>query len=332
MKYRQLGKKGPKVSALGFGCMGMSKHYGPIDEKSSIKVLQEAYESGITFFDTADLYGMGENEKLVGKGIHSFRDRIILASKCAIEITANGVRINNTRKYIKNACHGSLKRLNVEKIDVYYLHRYNPEVPIENSMGTMLELIKEGKIDYVGLSEVSPEIMSRAHAILGDKLVVVQSEYSMLNHDTAELVLPTSRQLGLAFVAFSPLTRGMLTGKIRDRNTIAAGGQDDFRNTLPQFREGALEQNLLLVDAVHELAKQKNCTHAQIALAWLLAQGSDIIPIPGTKKSTYLQENLGALDVTLSQEDLQAIRTIMKEHPVQGARTPEFLGSDFNWK
>lgn len=332
MKYRQLGKKGPKVSALGIGCMGMSKLYGPSDEKTAIEVLNDAYESGITFFDTADMYGKGENEKLVGKGIHTFRDQIILASKCGLEFIPNGIRINNTHDYIKSACHGSLKRLNVEKIDLYYLHRHNPEVPIENSMGTMLELIEEGKIDYVGLSEVSPEILQRAHAILGDKLVALQSEYSFLNHETAELVLPTCRQLGLAFVAFSPLGRGLLSGKITDRKKIVEGGEMDFRNALPQFREGALQQNLRLVVAIQELANQKNCTAAQIALAWLLAQGNDIIPIPGTKRSNYLKENIAALQVNLTQDDLKALRDIMKEHPIQGARIPEFLGSNFNWK
>lgn len=331
MKYRKLGKKGPTVSAMGLGCMGMSEHYGPVNQMSSLKVLQEAYEGGITFFDTADMYGKGENEKLVGKGIKSFRDKIILATKCALEYTATGIHINNTPNYIKKACEASLKRLDVDKIDLYYLHRYNPEVPIEDSMKAMNELIAEGKISFVGLSEVSPEIIKRAHAVLGDKLVAVQSEYSMMNRNAAEMVLPTCRQLGLAFVAFSPLTRGLLSGKIRNRTAIDAAGESDFRRILPQFRDEALQNNLQLVEAMNEFAKKKKATVSQIALAWLLAQGEDIIPIPGTKKIDYLKENLGALNVTLSSQELQQLQVIMQEHPISGERLPEEM-VNFNWK
>ena len=233
-------------------------------------------------------------------------------------------------EYIKTACHNSLKRLGVEKIDLYYLHRHNPEVTIEESMKAMLELIEEGKIDYVGLSEVSPETIQRACAVLGDKLIAVQSEYAIMNHETAEMVLPTCRQFKLAFVAFSPLTRGLLSGKITNRTAIA-DGESDFRGRLPQFREDALPQNLRLVQAIDAFAKQKNCTAAQLSLAWLLAQGEDIIPIPGTKRSEYLQENIGALNVVLNPDDLKAIQKIMKEHSIIGARLPEELAS-FNWK
>lgn len=331
MQYRQLGKKGPKVSALGLGCMGMSEHYGPTDEKTSLKVLQKAYDEGITFFDTADMYGKGENEKLVGKGISHFRNQIILATKCGLEYIPEGLRINNTREYIKAACEASLKRLNVEKIDLYYLHRHTPEIPIEDSMKVMLELIEEGKITYVGLSEISPETIKCAYKVLGDKLVAIQSEYSMMNREAAEMVLPTCRELGLGFVPFSPLTRGLLSGKITDTRAIVEAGESDFRSLLPQFRDDALQDNLRLVEAIHDFAEQKRATVSQIALAWLLAQGEDIIPIPGTKRLDYLRENIAALNVKFSSDDLKKLQTIMQEHPIQGERLPEAM-SGFNWK
>lgn len=332
MKYRQLGKKGPKVSAIGLGCMPMSGgHYGPGDEKSGLKVIQEAFESGINFFDTADMYSKGENEKLVGKGIKSFRNQIILATKCGLEYIPEGLRINNSPAYIKSVCHGSLKRLGVDKIDLYYLHRQNPDVPIEDSMAVMLELIEEGKVAYIGLSEVSPETIQRAHAVLGDKLIAVQSEYSIMNREDAELVLPACRKLGIAFVPFSPLARGLLSGKITDRKAIVEATEFDFRSTLPQFREEALQQNLSLVEALHKFAKQKKATTTQIGLAWLLAQGEDIIPIPGTKRSEYLKENIAAVDLILTPDDLKELQAIIKEHPVKGKRIPEAM-ANFNWR
>lgn len=332
MKYRQLGKEGPKVSALGLGCMVMSAgHYGDADEKMGLQVLREAYEQGITFFDTADMYSKGENEKLVGKGIKPFRDQIILATKCALVYIPNGLEINNKPEYIKSACEGSLKRLGVDKIDLYYLHRYNPEVPIEDSMGAMQELIDEGKIAYVGLSEASPDIIQRAYAILGDKFIAVQSEYSMMNREDAEMVLPICRKLGIAFVPFSPLGRGLLSGKITDRNAIGNSVNFDFRSTLPQFREEAFQQNLRLAEAINQFAEQKKATAAQIALAWLLAQGEDIIPIPGTKRSEYLKQNIEAIDIHLTSQDLKELETIMKEHPIEGKRIPESM-STFNWR
>lgn len=332
MKYRRLGKKGPEVSALGLGCMAMAPgHYGnQIDEKESLKVIQEAFDQGITFFDTADMYGKGENETLVGKGIRPFRDQIILGTKCGLEYIPGGLRVNNKPEYIKAACHESLKRLGVDRIDLYYLHRYNPEVPIETSMGTMLELIKEGKISHVGLSEASPEIIQRAFAVLGDRLIALQSEYSMMNRDAAEAILKTCRHLGLAFVAFSPLTRGLLSGKIRDMQAIAESGNHDFRNSLPQFRDEALKQNLQLTDAIFQFAKQKQATPSQIALAWLLAQGDDIIPIPATKRSVYLKENIGSVNIDLTPDDLKALEKIMQDYPIIGGRLPEAM-ANFNW-
>lgn len=331
MKYRQLGKDGPTVSAMGLGCMGMSEHYGPIDAKSALQVIQEAYEKGITFFDTADMYGRGKNEILLGQGIKGFRNKIVIATKCGLEHTPEGLRINNRKEYIRAACERSLKRLEVETIDLYYLHRHHQATPIEEAMEVMLELIEEGKIVHIGLSEVGPDIIERAHKVLGSKLIAIQSEYSMMNHESAEMVLPTCRQLGLAFVAFSPLARGLLSGKITSRNTIAQAGELDFRGLLPQFREEALPQNLRFVKAVEQFAKQKQATTAQIALAWLLAQGPDIIPIPGTKKPDYLRENLEAVNIVLTPEDLKQLKTIIDEHPIFGARLPETM-ANYNWR
>jgi aryl-alcohol dehydrogenase-like predicted oxidoreductase len=331
MKYRQLGKHGPKVSSLGLGCMGMSPHYGPSgDEATSLRVLQKAYEEGVNFFDTADMYGKGENEKIVGKGIKAFRKSIILSTKCALEYTANGLRINNTAEYIQGACNGSLKRLGVDHIDLYYLHRHDATLPIEEPMEVMRKLILEGKISYVGLSEVGPEIIERAYAVLGDKLVALQSEYSMMNRTAAEMILPTCRKLGLSFIAFSPLTRGLLSGKITDRTAIDEAGDSDFRGVLPQFEQEALVNNLYLVKAIHEFAKGKKATASQIALAWLLAQGEDVIPIPGTKKMDYLKENIDAVDITLSQRDLEELGMLIKQHTIKGIRIPEAV-ADFNW-
>lgn len=331
MNYCKLGKNGPEVSVLGLGCMGLSEFYGPTDETTAIHVIHNAFQKGITFFDTADMYGKGANEILLGKAIKKFRDQIVIATKCGLEYVGDDMRINNSKSYIKNACEGSLQRLNVDVIDVYFLHRQNPQVAIEDSMETMLELLEEGKIRYIGLSEVSGETLKRAHEILGKHLVALQSEYSILNYRTAELVLSECRSLGIAFVAFCPLARGLLSGKIRDSKQFEESAVFDFRSIAPQFHEEALQQNLQLVDVLEKMAKQKNCTLAQLSLAWLLAQGNDIIPIPGTKRMDYLEENLGALDVNFSQQDLDTIRSFMKQFPVQGSRLPESL-KDFNWQ
>ncbi len=311
--------------------MGLSEFYGPTDEKSATKLIQEAYESGITLFDTADMYGKGENEKLLGSAIKQFRNKVVIATKCGFERLPNdGFSINNAPSYIKSACHGSLQRLGVETIDLYFLHRQNPEVAIEDSMHVMQELIEEGKIRYVGLSEAGPETIERAHAVLGDQLIALQSEYSIINHRAAEMVLPTCRALGLAFMAFCPMARGLLSGRIRDTKAFAESSAFDFRSISPQFQDGALQNNLHLVEALEELAKQKNCRVAQLSLAWLLAQGDDIIPIPGTKRSDYLQENIASLNVHLSTHDLAAIQKLMKEYPIQGRRLPEAM--KFDWQ
>lgn len=331
MKYLQLGK-GPLVSALGLGCMGMSENYGPTDENLAVEVIRQAFKQGVTFFDTADAYGKGHNEILVGKAVKPFRDQIIIATKCGIQHVGKELKINNTPDYIKQACHDSLERLGIGTIDLYYLHRYNPEVPIESSMEAMLELINEGKIRYVGLSEVDAETIERAHQVLGDALVAIQTEYSIVNRAQAEAVLPICKKLGIAFVAWSPLARGLLSGKIRDAKVFKESKAYDFRSVLPQFQDEALQENLRLVEAIETIAKKKNCTPAQLSLAWLLAQDDQIIPIPGTKKLEYLHENLGAMDVHLTPEECDTLNSAIEENPIKGARYPEALMKIFNLK
>lgn len=320
MIQRQLGKHGPKVSAIGLGCMGMAAFYGPADEKRSIQVIEQAYEDGITFFDTADMYGNGSNEILLGKAIESFRHQIVIGTKCGIEFTGTEVKIHNTPEYIQKACHTSLKRLKTEKIDVFYLHRYSGEVPIEEAMQAMLRLIKEGKILYVGLSEVEGEILERAHRVLGDKLVALQSEFSIVNHAAAEAALPTCRKLGVTLVAHCPIARGLLSGKLKDAHAFTNSKTFDVRNFSPQFQADVFEANLQLIRALEEIAKEKKCTTAQLSLAWLLSKGKDIIPIPGTKQIKYLKENIDAVNIHLTKEELKAIEQAMKKHPIQGER------------
>lgn len=319
MKFRQLGKKGPKVSALGLGCMGMSSFYGPTNEESSLKVIQQAYNLGVNFFDTADMYGNGANEILLGKAIKNFRNEVIIATKCGIEFTGTEVRVHNNPEYIHNACNVSLKRLGIETIDLYFLHRHNPQVPIEEAMQAMLKLIDEGKIRYVGLSEVGGDILEKAQKVLGDKLIALQSEYSLFNHSEAEAVLPTCRKLGIAFIAYSPISRGLLSGRIRNTNMFKSEAFD-LRTVAPQFQPDVFEHNMHLVDAVASIAKEAHCTPAQLSLAWLLAQGEDIIPIPGTRRIEYLKENLEAQNVQLSQAVLSAIDQAISANPIKGVR------------
>lgn len=302
--------------------MGMSAFYGPTDEKLAIQVIQKAYEDGITLFDTADMYGNGANEILLGKAVKSFRNKVHIATKCGIELKDMTVRIHNSPEYIRKACQASLKRLGMETIDLYYLHRYNPDIPIEESMQAMLELVNEGKILYVGLSEVDGEILKRAHRVLGDKLVALQSEYSILNFADAQAVLPTCRKLNISFVAFSPLGRGLLAGKLKNAQDFKNSETFDVRSIAPQFQPDVFAHNLHLVEGLTAIAKKKDCTPAQLSLAWLLAQGEDIIPIPGTKRMEYLKENLKALKVSLSPADLAAIDQVIIENPIKGIRLP----------
>jgi len=320
MEMRQLGKKGPKVSALGLGCMGMSVFYGPTDEKQALEVVEKAFESGVTFFDTADMYGNGANEILLGKGIKKFRNEVIVSTKCGIVWDGVQVTVNNHPEYIREACHASLKRLGRDTIDLYFLHRYNPSIPLEKSMPAMLKLIDEGKIRFIGFSEVDGEVLEKAHQILGDKLVALQSEYSIVNHTDTETVLATCRKLQIGIVAHAPLARGLLGGKLKDASLFTKGETWDVRSISPQFHSGTFEHNLRLVNALDEIAKKKHCTVAQLCLAWLLAQGKDVVPIPGTKRLDYLNENLGALKISLSLQDLKDIAKAIKDHPIQGLR------------
>lgn len=322
MKQRQLGENGPKVSALGLGCMGMTGFYGEADESLAINVIQKAYEEGITFFDTADMYGNGANEILLGKAVKNFRNKIVLATKCAIEFDGVTLKVHNSPEYILKACDASLKRLQTDVIDVFYLHRFSGEVSIENSMQAMIELINKGKIRHVGLSEVDAQTLKEAHAILGNKLVALQSEFSILNHKDVEAVLPTCRSLGISFVAFSPLGRGLLPGKQRNAEVFFNSKVLDVRSFSPQFQRDTFPHNLRLVDALQAIAEKKKCTTSQLSLAWLLSKGEDIIPIPGTKRIEYLMENLKAVDLSLSDSDLLAIDNAIQLNPIQGVRLP----------
>ncbi len=320
MKQRQLGKHGPRVSALGLGCMGMAGFYGPTNEKEAIQVIHKAFEGGVTFFDTADMYGNGTSELLLGKGIKNFRNQVTISTKCGIEWDGVSVKVQNDPAYIRNACHASLKRLGIETIDLYYLHRYNSTVPLEKSMQAMLDLIREGKIRYVGFSEVKGDVLEKASRILGNKLIALQSEYSIVNHEEIEEVVPVCRKLGIGIVAHCPLARGLLGGKLKSGELFTGGEAWDVRSISPQFNPDALENNLRLVKALKEIAQQKHCTIAQLSLAWLLAKGNDVIPIPGTTRLDYLEENLGALEVALSPHEFGVIEEALKKHPVMGER------------
>jgi aryl-alcohol dehydrogenase-like predicted oxidoreductase len=335
MKYRKLGKIGPNVSALGFGCMGLSEFYGkPTPIEDGINIIRSAYqEHQVNLFDTADIYGKGKNEELVGEAVKPFRNQIILTIKCGV--VRVGVRdemtVDNTDKHIKTACDASLKRLMTDYIDVYYLHRYDYRTPIEDVMRTMQDLISEGKIRYVGLSEADAATISLAHAVLKDKLVAVQTEYSLRTREPAAAVLGTCRELGISFVAYCPIARGFLSGKIRD-SSLLGKEEFDFRTNVPQFKKGNFEQNLSLVNAIEAIGKKQGYTSSQLSLAWLLAQGEDIIPIPGTSNPMHLAENMKAVDIVLTSTQMQALEKAYSHHPVAGKRLSEELMAAFNLK
>ena len=327
MKYCNLGKNGPVVSKIGYGCMGLSSGvYGStINRKDAIGLIRDIYQNyGVTFFDTADVYGTGHNEDLLGEAIKDFRNKIVLATKCGIFINNDGLLgVNSTHGYIKQSCDASLRRLNTDFIDVYYMHRYNPINSIEEAAGAYQELINEGKIGYVGLSEVKPDIIRRAHSVLGDKLVAIQSEYSIRNPLAGDLTLPICRELGISFVPFSPIGRGFLTGKLTSPKSFGQSQEYDFRKDLPQFQSGNFEQNYALIKALNEFASAKNCTISQLCLAWVLMQ--DTIPIPGTSNLKHFAENIKALDVKLSVDDLKVIEQIRFDNPQVGERWPEAI-------
>lgn len=315
MQTRKLGEL--EVSALGLGCMGMSDFYGEADEDQAIKVIHRALELGVTLLDTADMYGPFTNEKLVGKAIADRRDQVVLATKFGNERGADGSfkGVNGKPDYVRKACEDSLQRLGVDHIDLYYQHRVDPTVPIEETWAAMAELVKEGKVRYLGISEAQPSTIRKAHAV--HPISALQTEYSLWSREPEDELLTTVRELGIGFVAYSPLGRGFLTGQFKQPEDIPEG---DFRRDNPRFQGENFFKNLELVDEVSKLADQKGCTASQLALAWVLAQGDDIVPIPGTKKLHYLEENLKALDVSLSPEDLATLNDIMPAGAAQGDR------------
>jgi aryl-alcohol dehydrogenase-like predicted oxidoreductase len=328
MQTRHLGKGGPLVSALGLGCMGMSEFYGPGDETESIATIHRAVELGIAFLDTADIYGIGDNEELVGKAIRDIRDQIFLATKFGIVRSKSDPAlrgVNGSPEYIRGACDASLKRLGVDVIDLYYQHRVDPNTPIEDTVGALSGLVKAGKIRYIGLSEAGAATIRRAHAV--HPIAALQTEYSLWTRDPEDQILATTRELGIAFVAYSPLGRGFLTGQIKRVEDFAP---DDYRRTSPRFQGENFQKNLDLVERVEAIAKEKKCTPGQLALAWLLAQGEDIIPIPGTKRRKYLEENAGALEAKLTPDDLRRIDEVAPHGAASGLRYPEQMMAAVN--
>jgi aryl-alcohol dehydrogenase-like predicted oxidoreductase len=326
MQSRKLGKNGPAVSALGLGCMGMSFAYGPADESESLRVLHRYLELGGNFLDTAEIYGPFKNEELVGKFLREVpRDRVVVATKFGFRIDPDGTRrgVDSSPANIRRAVQGSLKRLGVDVIDLYYQHRVDPNVPIEDTVGAMAELVKAGKVRTLGLSEAGPETLRRAVKV--HPIAALQSEYSMWTRDVeSNGVLATCRELGITFVPYSPLGRGFLTGAIQKLDDLDAS---DWRRTnYPRFQEEALQTNLKLAAAVKELAAEKGITPAQLALAWVLAQGEDLVPIPGTKRVRYLEDNMGASNVALAAADLNKISAKLAEFQIVGERyTPEMM-------
>ncbi len=325
MQKRKLGKSNLEVSALGLGCMGMSFSYGPPKDKQEMtSVLRAAVERGITFFDTAEVYGPYLNEELVGEGLFPFRGQVVIATKFAYELKPDGspgwVRLNSQAEHIKQSIEGSLKRLRVDAIDLYYQHRVDPEVPIEDVAGTVKDLIQQGKVKHFGMSEAAAKTIRRAHAV--QPVTAVQSEYSLWYRDREKDLLPTLEELGIGFVPYSPLGKGFLAGKIDESTTFDS---TDFRSTLPRFTPEARKANQALVDLLGKIAQQKKATPAQIALAWLLAQKPWIVPIPGTTKLHRLEENIGAAAVELTTDDLREIEGAASKITVQGARYPEHI-------
>jgi aryl-alcohol dehydrogenase-like predicted oxidoreductase len=320
MDQRKLGTQGLTVSALGLGCMGMSEFYGDGDEAESIATIQRALELGVNFLDTADMYGPFTNEELVGRAIADRRDEVMLATKFGNVRGPNGERlgIRGDPQYVRDACDASLRRLTVDHIDLYYQHRVDPNTPIEETVGAMKELVEAGKVRYLGLSEAAPGTIRRAHEV--HPISALQTEYSLWTRDPEDEVLPTVRELGIGFVAYSPLGRGFLSGQIKSPGELA---DDDFRRANPRFQGENFQRNLDLVERVREIAAEKDVTPGQLAIAWLLHQGDDIVPIPGTKRRRYLEENVAAAGVSLSDEDLERIDEAAPVGSASGDRYPD---------
>ena len=323
MQTRQLGKNGPQVSALGLGCMGMTDFYTTgADTREAIATLHRALELGVTLLDTADMYGPHTNEALLGKALQGKRDQVFLASKFGMVRDPNNPDargVNGSPEYIRSAIEGTLQRLQIDTLDLYYQHRIDPQIPIEESVGAMAEQVKEGKVRYLGLSEASAATLERAQAV--HPIAALQTEYSLWSRDPEENgVLETCRRLGIAFVPYSPLGRGFLTGTLKSPDDFAA---DDYRRNSPRFQGENFARNLVLVQKVQQLAADKGVTAGQLALAWVLAQGNDVIPIPGTKQRKYLEENVAALNITLGGDELQALKDLFPVDGVAGGRYPE---------
>ena len=319
MERRKLGKQGLEVAVLGLGCMGMSEFYGEHDENEAIATIHRAIDLGVELFDTADAYGPFTNEKLVGRAIRDRRDRVVIATKFGNQRREDGswVGINGKPEYVRQACEGSLERLGVDHIDLYYQHRVDNTVPIEETVGAMSELVRQGKVRYIGMSEAAPQTIRRAHKV--HPISALQTEYSLWSRDPEEQILPTVRELGIGFVAYSPLGRGFLAGKIKSIDDLDAG---DWRRMNPRFQPENFQKNLDVVARVEEIARGKKVTPSQLALAWVLARGKDIVPIPGSRRRSHLEENVKALDVRLSERDMQRIDEAFPRGLAAGDRYP----------
>jgi aryl-alcohol dehydrogenase-like predicted oxidoreductase len=324
MEQRRLGTQGLVVPALGLGCMGMSQSYGPADERESLATIDRAIDLGMTFLDTADIYGPYTNERLVGRAIAGRRDEVVLATKFGNQRLDDGTRVVNGRpEYLRQACDASLSRLGVDHIDLYYQHRVDRSVPVEDTWGALAELVEAGKVRYLGISEAAPDTVRRAHAV--HPVTAGQYEWSLFSRDLEDELVPTLRELGIGVVAYSPLGRGFLSGRITSPDDF---GEDDFRRNHPRFTGENFARNLELVERVRELAERKGVTPSQLAIAWVLAQGGDVVPIPGTKRRRYLEENLGALKVELTPDDLAAIEEVTPRGSVAGDRyNPQMMAN-----